>query len=850
MSCYTPASQFIKAVLFSLLFISAPTAGKSQAIPARANFIFIFVDDLNDYIEGYNGQPQIQTPNIKSLETAGTTFLNAFANAPGCAPSRTSFLSGKSPDYTQVYQNDEYLGGFRDNFNAARGNEFVYSLPQVLKDSGDYYTYALNKVFHNQKENDFDKTNHAPCNKTLSWNKMKYYQEQPWYDSLLNMFSYGGLFNWGMIPDSLEPYMEDYIMTDTAIQFIHDYSNGVAATCGDPFFLALGYHRPHLDDYIPQKYYLPYYTTDIYAEPFDKIYNDPPGQVPYNGLVMPPQPDTLYEDYYKLPAGGVATACADVSDTYDNISLLTSEYPYLPEIDPMLTDSQRADIIDMTTSANLVSGYVAAVQFVDAQIGRILDALNAHPVVKDKTYIILIGDHGYSLGEKRHWTKWSLWDTDLRVPFIIVDPSDTGNVVCNRTVSLLDLYPTILDLANVDPPTFPDGSRYEDGRSIVPLMNNVNKHIEYPVLSTVKSAFGNGSCYPHYSVRNERFHYIKYRRNNNGDLPISECDYTGEYYEEELYDIGENRQTDPYEWNNLISDSDYAPVKDYLEEFLPGGSMYNRSPLSISVSTKALACFINDHTGFKLTASVYDSAGASIPSGELGPYELKWTNSLTGAIGYGKTYSFNSSYIPTAIFNANDKITFYLKVTELATGAQVGFVMKTIYINGANIPMASFNLAEDDAALSAEVIDYSISGSYYNTYWEFGDGTTTEDFMPVKHYYAAPGTYTVKNWVQYGNGCSKMAKKTAHLSRDGVVIPEFTIFPNPANTQITVQVEEILNGATIKIYNTLGEIVGSFTNNSVTDTFMVDVANLPAGTYILQLTSGEMVMNEPFEVAR
>ena len=98
----------------------------------QPNFIFIVVDDLNDYTEGLKGHPQVETPNISELESMGTSFVNAYVNSPGCAPSRTSFLSGKDVAYTKVFNNEDYTSKFRSNFTAAEGNAEVFSLPELI----------------------------------------------------------------------------------------------------------------------------------------------------------------------------------------------------------------------------------------------------------------------------------------------------------------------------------------------------------------------------------------------------------------------------------------------------------------------------------------------------------------------------------------------------------------------------------------------------------------------------------------------------------------------------------------------------------------------------------------------
>jgi len=837
-----------KVLFFCLFFITIELS--AQVIPEKPNFIFIVVDDLNDYVGTFQGQPQVQTPVMNNIATQGVSFLNAFSNASGCAPSRTSFLSGKDPIYTQVLSNDDYIGVFRDNFTAAKGNEEVFTLPEILKDSGGYFTYAINKVFHSPSQNDYDKDTDDPCNKDLSWNNMKYFEESDAFVLQTDAYKDFGYFDYGVIPDSLEPFMQDYIATDTAIQFINDFANGTANTCDRPFFLALGYNKPHSERFIPEKYYLPFYMNDIYDVPYIIPYNEPYNAFPFNGIVMPPQPDPIYNDYYSLPENGLGRSMANVGNIYYQIEDLVNSFPILPEIDPMLTDSLREDIIFQTIASNSVANYIAAVQFVDTQIGRVLDALNEHPDLAENTIIILVSDHGYSLGEKRHWTKWSLWETDLRIPFIIADPTRPGNQICNNVVSLLDLFPTILDLADVNYPVFADGSPYLDGHSIIPLLNNTALELDNVSVTATKKIFGPGSCFPHYSIRNENFHYIRYQKNNGGDMAANICDLTEESFEEELYEIGVNRKVDPYEWNNLISNPDYDPIKKFLSEFILGGDLYLQNPKSVQINNKTLPCFLNNHTAIKFNTTLFSEVGNLIGGAALINYQFKWTNNLTPAIFYGKSYTFNTSTIPAGLFGSNNKIMFYLEVTDLLTGKPVAFNTKSIYINSANIPVADFNVVPGIPLHSVDIIDYTISGSYFNTYWTFGDGTSSEDYLPDTHIYSTSGNYTIKNFIEYGNTCLKSKARNIAILRDGFTELNFSIYPNPANDLLNIVLDEPATSVKIHIVDILGRVVFDQTFISPQGSIQINTEKLIPGNYIIKINAGEVGGNTLLEIVR
>ncbi|MEZ5014429.1 MAG: sulfatase-like hydrolase/transferase [Chitinophagales bacterium] len=592
---------------------------------SKPNFIFIILDDGNDWLQGYNGHPQAQTKNINFLEKRGTTFLNAYCSAPQCAPSRTSLISGKDCYYTQVYHN-QYLkcSSFRDNFKPGLGNEVVYTIPQILKDSGNYFTYSISKVMHcHDNYPDYDIDNPDMCARALSWSKALTLPDT--YGEMPVVYAYGVSHEMGVyeypycaVPDSMEQFMEDYIATDSAISFLHDYSLHPDNYCDKPFFLALGYRRPHNPLYIPEKYFLPYHNEDYYSVPYDIPYDVVAG-APYTGVVMPPQPDPVWSDYAALPDSGVAHALVEAHPVHEGVLLWSAYMQYtegLPEIMAGLSDVQRQWIMQESKRANMVMAYLASLKYVDAQIGRLIAALKAHPDIMNNTVVVLISDHGFSLGEKTHWKKSAMWETDIRSPLIITDFRAPVKRISPRTVSFLDLFPTFLDLADVPAPQFPDGSPYLDGYSLTPLLANPMAPWTRPVISAFKNGKDpavQGSCFVQYSVRDASWHYIRYE--TNGDDFPEECDDASGIYEEELYHIGANRNIDPNEWNNLADDPGYAYIKDYLSSFLPGEENYlqfakEAEPAEEDISSLQLLVYPNPTSGISnvvLRGSVGDA---------------------------------------------------------------------------------------------------------------------------------------------------------------------------------------------------------------------------------------------------
>lgn len=569
-----------KTALLLLLILCSTWYVKAQA-PAQPNFVLIIADDLNDWVQGFDGHPQTKTPNINKIAKKGVTFTSAYCTGPKCAPSRTSMITGKDTYYTKVYNNDDIgCKNFRKNFREELGNEIVYTMPELLKDSGGYFTYTLSKVMHCYVGlPDYDTSNVPMCEKGLSWNKAFSYGQGGDMDAILD---YGDANDDGVngffftpIPDSMESQTVDYIITDSAIAFIEDYDAHPENYCNRPFFLAIGYKRPHGPFYVPDKYFLPYYNVDYFENPYDKPYNDPVGAVPYNGVVMPPQPDPMWSDYTWMPAGWVGKALNEEDYVHDDFLEFGDYMMGLtppPAVGPGLDDSTKKFIMQESERANGILAYLAAIKFFDAQVGRFYNEIKTHPEIFNNTVFIITSDHGYSLGEKTHWRKGCLWETDIRIPLVIADMRAPVKKSTKRPVSNLDIMPTVLEMAGVAYPNFPDGTPYLDGVSLTPLMANPNMVWDRPIVSALQlHGYNEGFCYPQYSIRDDEYHYIRYKTNG---ATAPDCNEALSVIQEELYRIGKNKNIDPYEWNNLADDPAYDGVKTHLASFLPGGANY------------------------------------------------------------------------------------------------------------------------------------------------------------------------------------------------------------------------------------------------------------------------------------
>lgn len=318
---------------------------------------------------------------------------------------------------------------------------------------------------------------HGGFNDAASWND---YLKQgpdpkPAQKVLDDPHSRAGTIIWGVL-DVPDEQMNDSKMADYAI-------NSLQQAHEQPFFLACGIYRPHMPWQVPRKYYEMYPLEDI---------------------VLPEVPD---DDLADVPPAGVRMA---------------------------RPDGDHATVLRTDNWKHAVQAYLASITFADVQVGRVLDALDASPH-KENTIVVLWSDHGWHLGEKQHWRKFALWEEATRMPLIISVPGLTKEgSVCERTVDLMHLYPTLSELCGL-----PVGEQLE-GVSIVPLLKNPATEWSRPAITT----HGRGN----HAVRSERFRYIRYADGS-----------------EELYD----HEADPHEWKNLAGDPGFTSVMEELARWLP-----------------------------------------------------------------------------------------------------------------------------------------------------------------------------------------------------------------------------------------------------------------------------------------
>lgn len=476
-----------------LLSLVALALSAAPALAAdKMNVLFIVSDDLTNNTLGCYGSKVSKSPNIDKLAAKGVRFDRAYCQFPLCNPSRASFLTGLRPDTTKVYENATQ---FRKNLPDAQ------SMGQTFQ-KGGYYVARVGKLYHYgvPAQIGTDGLDDKPSwMKTINPRGRDKDDEDKDLIFTLNPKAkasarYGGTLSW-LASEGKDDEMTDGMIADAVIKQME-------ANKDKPFFLACGFFRPHTPYVAPKAYF------DMY--PPDK-------------LELPKVP-AGHRDAGPAPAFGSAK----------------------PEQEKLTDDLRR----------KALQAYYASTTFMDAQVGRVIDALEKLKLA-DKTIVVFISDHGYHLGEHGLWQKMSLFENSARVPLIVYDPRAKGNGKASaRTVELIDLHPTLADLAGLPAP---EGKATKlDGVSLKPLLDDPAAKWEKPALTQVSrgtptatgEVVGKNPWFMGYSVRTERYRYTEWDGGKKGA---------------QLFDY----DTDPSELKNLADDAKHADVVKQMKALLP-----------------------------------------------------------------------------------------------------------------------------------------------------------------------------------------------------------------------------------------------------------------------------------------
>jgi iduronate 2-sulfatase len=387
--------------MFQRLFLTLSVCAlfsPAFSVEKARNVLLIASDDLCTALGSY-GHPLVKSPNIDKLASRGVLFKNAYCQFPLCNPSRASFLTGRMPSVTKVLNN-------RPNFRDAIPD--TVTLPQLFKNSG-IFTARVGKLYHYGVPGDIGTPgmdDPASWNETVNPRGVDKDVEEEIHTTApptaKGSGRFGGQVSWLSVADDRGEHT-DGIGAAEGIKLLEAHKD-------KPFFLAVGFYRPHTPYVAPKKYF------DLY--PLDKI-------------KLPETPAGFKE---QTPALAITTS---------------------PNQEAM-TDQQRKEAIQ---------AYHASTSYMDAQVGRLIDAVDRLGLAKN-TVIVFVSDHGYHLGEYGMWQKQSLFEQSARVPLIIAAPGAKKNGTATEAlVESLDIYPTVAALCGLEAP------KYLDGKSLVPVLD-------------------------------------------------------------------------------------------------------------------------------------------------------------------------------------------------------------------------------------------------------------------------------------------------------------------------------------------------------------------------------------------
>ena len=440
----------------------------------KYNILFIASDDLNVDMECY-GFSFVKTPNLNRLVKRATRFDRAYNQYPLCNPSRASLLTGYRPDVTGVYN---LQTNFRENLPE------VTTLPQLFMNSG-YFSARVGKIYHYGVPGEIGKNG---LDDSVSWNeRINPIGRDKAEENKVTVLTPGrgiGASLTYLIADGDDEEQTDGIGAKEAIRIMEEKKD-------HPFFLAVGFYRPHCPYIAPKKYF------DLY--PIEKI-------------SLPKQSSTDWNDK--------------------------------PEAAKMVNPLNYG--LDESKLREALRAYYASISFMDAQVGKLLDALDRLKLT-DHTIIVFWSDHGYNVGQHGQWMKMSLFEPSARNPLIIAVPGITTGKSSARTVELLDIYPTLAELCGLK-----TDNRLQ-GKSLVPLLKKPNAQWNKPAYTQLIRVLNpqqpNQRRIMGRSVRTERWRYTEWDEGKDGS---------------ELYDY----QNDPDEFINQTKNPEYLSIVKELSSKL------------------------------------------------------------------------------------------------------------------------------------------------------------------------------------------------------------------------------------------------------------------------------------------
>jgi len=478
----------MKHILFLLLiFILAPLNTSAQDLDAtdrKQNVLFIIVDDLNMLLGSY-GAEGVKTPNIDKLASEGRMFTRAYVQNPLCNPSRASLMTGKRPHELGIQKLNK---NFRDLYPE------IETLPQYFKKNG-YHSAGVGKIYHNWGEQFED-------GDPKSWSEVPFYH---WATHYHDWYVPGRPYKWHFDLDKGPAVQREEVPDEAYIdgRIANAAVNKLRQLQETPFFLAVGFWKPHLPYNAPKKYW------DLYQR---------------DDLPAPPR--------YHSPVDGVP----DIAYVNSNEARSYTDVPNEGEI----SEAKKRE---------LRHGYLASISYLDAQVGNVLDELKKLDL-DERTAVVFVSDHGYHAGEHGQFGKWTNFEIGTMVPLIIRTPNmNAPGKKTDSIVELVDLYPTLLDFANL--PERNDLS----GVSLLPILEDPEVDVKSFAISQTTRPLQGGENFEILgsSIRNEKYRYNIWVRQDDGKMIA-----------EELYDLS----GDPFYVENIASDEELESIKNQMHNLL------------------------------------------------------------------------------------------------------------------------------------------------------------------------------------------------------------------------------------------------------------------------------------------
>ena len=425
---------------------------------ARKNILFLVSDDMRPQLGAYVGRhfpsrvsPKMYTPNLDALASRSLLLGRAYVQQAVCSPSRTSLLTGRRPDTTHVHDLIAYFRRVGGNFT---------TIPQYFKEHG-YVTTGMGKIFHPGVASGYDDP--------MSWTEKYFHANSRYWKDYSH-------YSWYAANESevnRHPLQDDLI-ADHAVDTLKRLAPA-ARSEERPFFVAVGFHRPHLPFLFPARFLKYYPETEV--------------RLPDNDYAPVGLPEIAWSDFDEL------RSYVDIKDKYGYGAINTT----LPPL--KVRQLRRA--------------YYAAISYVDSLVGRVLAALDQLGLAND-TIVSFWGDHGWQLGEHGEWCKHTNFELATHAPMMVRVPGLTDHgAVTDQLTEFVDLFPTLADAAGLPPvPLCPENSTFvrtcSEGVSLVPLMRDPTRRWKTAAFSQYPRMEIGSNIYMGYSMRTDRYRYTEW----------------------------------------------------------------------------------------------------------------------------------------------------------------------------------------------------------------------------------------------------------------------------------------------------------------------------------------------------